>query len=87
MKKLPSELKLSLTRKVSATDWNIDKILEVLREELEARERALGTDTKNRNKSSSNAKRGKDYPTTGAYTSSGEVGCCYCKLEGQTVER
>ena len=84
MKELPSELKLSLTRKVSATDWNIDKILEVLREELEARERALGTDTKNRNKSSSNAKRGKDYPTTGAYTSSGEVGCCYCKLEGHS---
>ena len=55
-----------------------------MREELEARERALGTDTKNRNKSSSNTKCRKDYLTTGAYTSSGEVGCCYCKLVGHS---
>uniref|UniRef100_A0A1X7U0U1 Uncharacterized protein n=1 Tax=Amphimedon queenslandica TaxID=400682 RepID=A0A1X7U0U1_AMPQE len=35
MKKLPQELRLSLTRKISTAEWSIVKILEVLRDELE----------------------------------------------------
>ena len=88
MKKLPQELKLSLTRKISTAEWSIDKILEVLRDELEARERALGSETRSKPKpaytSNGGNKRGKDYPTTGAYTSSSEGGCYYCKQEGHS---
>ena len=89
MKKLPQELKLSFTRKVPIAEWNIDKILEVLRDELEARERALSNDTRSRSRpshsnSTHGSKRGRDYPTTGAYTSSSEEGCCYCRKEGHS---
>ena len=90
MKKLPQELKLSLTRKVPIAEWNIDKILEVLRDELEARERALSNDTTSRsrpsysNNSTHGSKRGRDYPTTGAYASSTAGGCCYCRQEGHS---
>ena len=78
MKKLPQELKLSLTRKISTAEWSIDKILEVLRDELEAKEGALGSETRSKPKpaytSNGGNKRGKDYPNTGAYTSSSEGG-------------
>ena len=90
MKNFPQELKLSLTRRVPIAEWNIDKILEALRDELEARERALSNDTGSRSRpsystnSTHGSKLGGDYPTTGAYASSSEGGCCYCRQKGRS---
>ena len=39
IRKLPSEMRLTIASKVPTDDWNMTKILEVLLEELEARER------------------------------------------------
>uniref|UniRef100_A0A1X7TA53 Uncharacterized protein n=1 Tax=Amphimedon queenslandica TaxID=400682 RepID=A0A1X7TA53_AMPQE len=41
VKKLPAELRLNLARRVSSSEWNLTKIMEMLKEELEARERAV----------------------------------------------
>ena len=43
VKKLPAELRLNLARRVPSTEWNLTKIMEMLKEELETRERAVFT--------------------------------------------
>ena len=40
VKKLPTELRLTIARKVPQSEWNMTRILEVFLEELKARERA-----------------------------------------------
>lgn len=44
MSKLPQEIKLTLTRNFGKNIWAIDKLLDSLREEVEAREKVLLTD-------------------------------------------
>ena len=78
--KLPDELRLEITRKVPKAEWNMTKILKVLHEELEARERAVGHGS--RGNQMPVGKRGKEYPTTKTFFSGGESGCCYCGEEG-----
>uniref|UniRef100_A0A1X7UC21 Peptidase aspartic putative domain-containing protein n=1 Tax=Amphimedon queenslandica TaxID=400682 RepID=A0A1X7UC21_AMPQE len=41
MKKIPQDSRLTITRRVNSSDWNMKKILKVFLEELEARERAI----------------------------------------------
>ena len=77
VKKLPTDLRLTVARKVPQSDWNMKKILEVFLEELEARERAALPKTKPNN----NYKRNRDYPTTRTFMGGGHSGCCYCKAE------
>ena len=80
MKKLPQELRVIISRKVT-DQWNLDPILEALLAEIDARERA-GVSQINR------GKREKDIPTgTTLYTNSqcavnaqsASSCCCYCR--------
>ena len=81
IQKLPSELRLTVTRKVPADEWNMTRIMEVLLAELEARERA------SLSKSSQGTfafKRGKDFPTAATFTGGSQSGCCFCQREDHT---
>uniref|UniRef100_A0A1X7SED8 Uncharacterized protein n=1 Tax=Amphimedon queenslandica TaxID=400682 RepID=A0A1X7SED8_AMPQE len=81
IKKLPSELRLAIARKVPADDWNMTRILEVLLAEVEARERASLPKTK---QSGFTPKRGRDFPTTATFTGGSQSGCCFCQQEDHT---
>lgn len=78
LKKLPSELRLILTRRVPTEEWQLTKIIESFLEELEARERA----NVHKNKSEFYPKHSRESPTMKTFSSTGNVGCCYCGLEG-----
>ena len=78
LKKLPSELRLILTRRVPTDEWQLTKIIETFLEELEARERA----NVHKHKSEFYPKRSRESPTIKTFSSTGNVGCCYCGLEG-----
>ena len=75
IKKLPPEMRLAVSRKVPQKDWTMEKILSVLLEELEARERAALP------KGKPVQKHSKDYPTTRTFVGGGQSGCCYCRGE------
>ena len=81
VKKLPSELRLSFTRKLSSADWNISNIMKLLSEELDARERASLNKPKQHFNSYKHHKPSRDLPTTRTFMGGGETGCCYCKQE------
>ena len=76
IKRIPSDLRLNITRKVPAADWNLEQILKVCLEEIEAREGATL------------ANKGRQHTTprqpraTNTFTSGGESGCVYCKQDG-----
>ncbi|XP_003391348.1 PREDICTED: uncharacterized protein LOC100639084, partial [Amphimedon queenslandica] len=80
IKKLPPEMKLTISRKLSSDEWSTDKIMQVILDEIEARERM---DLKGRDE-----KRGKEREThTGATLfSGGDNYCCYCKAQGHNPE-
>uniref|UniRef100_A0A1X7VTE9 Uncharacterized protein n=1 Tax=Amphimedon queenslandica TaxID=400682 RepID=A0A1X7VTE9_AMPQE len=59
MSKLPSELQLTIARKVPQAEWKMIKILEVLQDELEARERASLL----KNKPKDNPRRTREHAT------------------------
>uniref|UniRef100_A0A1X7TGG5 Uncharacterized protein n=1 Tax=Amphimedon queenslandica TaxID=400682 RepID=A0A1X7TGG5_AMPQE len=81
IKKLPSQCRLAIARKVPADDWNMTRILEVLLAEVEARERASLPKTK---QSGFTPKRGRDFPTTATFTGGSQSGCCFCQQEDHT---
>ena len=43
LNKLPPEIRLLISRKVGGDDWELDRMMEVLKEEVQARERAAGS--------------------------------------------
>ena len=79
--KLPPELRLIVSRKISSADLNMDNLLETFEEELVARERASGATTshaqprrnQDRNRHQSSALLAKTHEA-GASPS-----CCYCQ--------
>ena len=78
LQKLPSELRLVLSRKVSEADWNLDELLKQLEREIEARERAAMST------SQTVKKQGRDPPasaSTAAALSSPSTtpNCYYCQ--------
>ena len=76
LQKLPSELRLIVSCKVNETDWNLDRLLEQLEHEIEAREpAAMATSQMSR-------RQGRDpapIATAAALLSpSSTPRCCYC---------
>lgn len=72
--RLPSEMQLNVSRKVSEADWNLDKLMRVNEEEIVARERVSVARP---------VRRGDDKPPPTATalvsdTISTNVTCCYC---------
>ena len=76
--KLPPEFKLIVTRRVPKTEWNMKKILEVMQEELGARERVQSHDVRH----NYTPKHNKENPTVGTFVSGSESGCCFCGDKG-----
>ena len=73
--KLPSELQLIVSRKLSEEDWNLDELLRVIEEEVVARERVSVTQTVKPRRDN------KPPPSATALVSDAKVfkqGCCYC---------
>ena len=74
LNKLPQELRLFLSRKVGDDDWKLDKLMKVLEEEVQARERATGSQATPR-------KPVAGPPTAAALLTGGleTQTCCYCQ--------
>ena len=77
LQKLPSELRLIVSREVSESDWNLNELLKQLKREIKAREQgAMST-------SQATKRQGRDVPpasTAAALLSpSNTPHCCYCQ--------
>ena len=79
LNKLPTELRLIVTRKVSEEEWSLDAILRVIEEEIGARERTTMTSTRPQQQQQ---RRSTDRsPHTAAALVTGTtpgLSCCYC---------
>ena len=78
LNKLPTDLRLIVSREISEEDWNLDSLLKVMEREIEARER-VGTSRSQPPRMSE-----RDSPTattlvTGATCTSNSPLCCYCQ--------
>ena len=81
MSKLPSELSLAISRKLSEDDWKFDKIMEELSQELQARERTLPKpDNGKRTSHFRDSKPQRERPTSATLHTS-ITRCCYCDEE------
>ena len=83
MNKLPSDLRLVISREVKDEEWQLDRILHVLENELEARERAAVRDVAQSTSEVKSFKR--DQPrmkptTTALLTKATGPTCTYCKM-------
>ena len=77
MNKLPPELRLIVSREVKDRQWELDELMRIIEGEIEARERASGTNAKF-NKMPVRAPP----PTTAALMAGGGasiVSCCFCR--------
>ena len=76
LQKLPSELRLIVSREVSKSDWNLDEFLKQLEREIKPRERAAMST------SQAARRQGKDPPPTGTAAAllspSTTPQCSYC---------
>ena len=86
--KLPPELRLIVSRKISSTDLNMDNLLKTFQEELVARERASGPKT-----SHTQPRQGQDrgkHQSSALLTKTQEAGagpsCCYCQQSHSPVD-
>ena len=82
MKKIPSELCLIISRETVKESWDLDSMMKVFEQELEARERAA-VETGN-----AVLKRpAKEHPTTEALlTGQSPTSCCYCSGTHQSQQ-
>ena len=84
MSKLPHDLRLMISREVK-DGWDLDRILEVFRSELEARELADGNNVNTVDQSSNKFPRGKgrkEVPTDAALlTKESKPTCTYCRMD------
>ena len=88
MKKLPKELCLLISRQISEDEWNLERIMKELSDELKARERTA-IDRKRLNEDhmkgfnytkSHNFKRTNEQPTSATlYVCTSNHNCCYCQ--------
>jgi hypothetical protein len=85
--KLPPELRLIISRKISSTDLNMDKLLKTFEKELVARERASGSIT-----SHAQPRRNQDrsrHQSSALLAKTQEAGadpsCCYCQQSHSPV--
>ena len=83
MNKLPSDLRLVISREVKDEEWQLDRILHVFENELEARERAAVRDVAQSTSEVKSFKR--DQPrmkptTTALLTKATGPTCTYCRM-------
>ena len=79
MKKLPRELALSISRKVSEDNWNLTNIMKELGDEIKARERTYEKNGANEHvKGRDNGYRRSREPPTATALLTQASHCCYC---------
>ena len=81
VKKLPPELKLNVSRKLPGEDWNVEGIMKIILEEVEARERTEGIQ-RGSGSTEVRSNRTKELHTGATLLSGSENYCCYCRLAG-----
>jgi hypothetical protein len=78
LSKIPKEIRLIISRKVGGGDWKLDMLLEMLQEEVQARERAASNDSQTKN-----LEKHRKFPHTTSTLWTGSEGstpiCCYCR--------
>ena len=78
LSKLPKEIRLIISRKVGGGDWKLDELLRMLQEEVQARERAIASETT----STKSHEKPRKFPPTNAALFTGSGGstptCYYC---------
>ena len=74
MNKIPQDLQLIISCKVSEADWTVNKLMEVIEEELTARERIGARQGRFQGHTSEH----KTPPTTASLISGQPLTCCYC---------
>ena len=74
MRKLPNELCLSISKKLSEADWKLDSIMDELSKELKVRERAVAEGSK---AESERSNKGRKLPGTTTLFSGNQY-CCLC---------
>ena len=81
MKKIPEEIRLLITRKISKDEWRLERVLDVFKSELEAREQCgQSTTQKNLGQNKPNQNRSPiNYTTSALVNSGGQITCSYCK--------
>ena len=86
--KLPPELRLIVSRKISSTDLNMDNLLKTFEEELVARERASGARTSHTQPWQTQG--GNQHQSSALLTKTQEAGagpsCCYCQQPHSPVD-
>lgn len=79
LNKLPSEVRLIVSREVPENEWGLDKLMEMVGKELEARERIATNSSQTQQRRSSD----RNPPTAAALVSgaspSNNASCCYCQ--------
>ena len=83
MSKFPNEIHLRVARETNKDGWEIDELLQIIQQEVEARETSEGTHV-NPNRVPSHPPRApvNHNPTTSSFvTNSGTVRCIYCNGE------
>ena len=81
IQELPSELRLTINRKVIADEWKLTRIMEVLLAELEARERSSLSKSR---QGTFAFKGGRDFPTAATFKGGSQSGCCFWQREDYT---
>ena len=75
MARLPPELRLIVSRELSEDEWNLESMMEIIRREIEARERSMGVLLSQTRRSSTKPPPTSLSLTTGAST---QASCAYC---------
>ncbi len=76
LNKLPQELRLIVSRKITDEEWNLDALLKVVGQEVEARERTLASSSQPGK--SSKIDRGQ-HTAAALMSGSSNPSCCYCR--------
>ena len=79
MKKIPEEIRLLITRKINKDEWRLERVLDVFKSELEAREQCgQSTTQKNFGQNKPNQNRSQiNYTTSALVNNGGQINCSY----------
>ena len=75
MEKLPSELRLIISRAITEDQWDLETLLQIVEREIDARERSAGIIHSH---TSQQQRMSKEQPTTSTLISAQGMTCVYC---------
>ena len=86
-RKLPGDIQIEISRKIGSDDWSLMRLLDILKSELEARERCVKHTSVDVTHASTSKRPHKIIPTASALLSDSKkeaVYCTYCKEKHRT---